>query len=151
MKYFLGLGSNMGDRLAYLRGAVESLGARGVKVVGCSSVYESDAVGGPEGQDKFLNAVIEVDSTLGPYEMLALCADLEAEAGRVRDERWGPRTLDVDILLWDGEPISDDLLEIPHPRMSERGFVMLPLAEIDPDRRVSPELATSAWIVGTLI
>lgn len=125
---FLGLGSNLGDRRAQLRAAVVSL--PGVRAV--SGVYETDPVGGPE-QGRFLNIVVEIDTDLDPHELLALCHRIESAAGRVRDVRWGPRTLDVDILWVDGVTVDDDDLQIPHPRMWERRFVLEPLAELAPD------------------
>ena len=126
---FLGLGSNLGDRQRYLDDAVAALPG----VVAASSVYETEPVGGPEGQGPFLNMVVELDTDLGPRELLALCERLEAAAERVRVERWGPRTLDVDILWVEGVTVREPDLEIPHPRMAERSFVMDPLAEIAPD------------------
>ncbi len=129
MRAFLGLGSNLGDRLAFLREAVESL----TGVVGVSSVYETDPVGGPGGQGAYLNLVVELDTTLSARELLGVCHRLESAANRVRQEHWGPRTLDVDILWTDGDPIDEPDLQIPHPRMLERRFVMAPLAELAPD------------------
>ncbi len=129
MRAFLGLGSNLGDRQAYLREAVGSLS----EVVAVSPIYETDPVGGPDGQGPYLNVVVEIDSDLSPRELLGVCHRLESAAGRVRQERWGPRTLDVDILWTDGEPIDEPDLQIPHPRMFERRFVMAPLADLAPD------------------
>jgi 2-amino-4-hydroxy-6-hydroxymethyldihydropteridine diphosphokinase len=119
--------------LETLQAAVDGLGAAdGVRVVVVSSVYETDPVGGPE-QPEFLNAVVEVDTSLAPHDVLALAQRLEADAHRVRTERWGPRTLDVDVLLVGDEQVHTPDLEIPHPRMWARGFVMAPLAELAPD------------------
>jgi 2-amino-4-hydroxy-6-hydroxymethyldihydropteridine diphosphokinase len=129
MRAFLGLGSNLGDRQAFLREAVESL----TGVVGVSSVYETDPVGGPGGQGAYLNLVVELDTDLSARELLGVCHRLESAANRVRHERWGPRTLDVDILWTDTDPTDEPDLQIPHPRMSERRFVMAPLAELAPD------------------
>jgi 2-amino-4-hydroxy-6-hydroxymethyldihydropteridine diphosphokinase len=129
VRVFLGLGSNLGDRQAYLRDAVASL----PEVVGVSPVYETDPVGGPEGQGPYLNLVVELDTALSPRELLGVCHRLESAAGRVREERWGPRTLDVDILWTDGDPVDEPDLQIPHPRMYERRFVMAPLADLAPD------------------
>ena len=129
MRAFLGLGSNLGDRQAYLRDAVASL----PEVVAVSPVYETDPVGGPEGQGPYLNLVVELDSALSPRELLGVCHRLESAAGRVRQERWGPRTLDVDILWTDGDPVDEPDLQVPHPRMFERRFVMAPLADLAPD------------------
>jgi 2-amino-4-hydroxy-6-hydroxymethyldihydropteridine diphosphokinase len=131
---FLGLGSNLGDRRGYLRDAIGTLGPMVRQV---SPVYETDPVGGPE-QDRYLNVVVEVATDLGPRELLAVCHRLESGANRVRDERWGPRTLDVDILLVDGVTVDEPDLQIPHPRWRERRFVLRPLADIAPDL-VDPE------------
>jgi 2-amino-4-hydroxy-6-hydroxymethyldihydropteridine diphosphokinase len=128
---YLGIGSNLGDRLAHLQGALDGLAATdGVTVVAVSGVYATDPVGGPE-QGEYLNAVVAVDTDLTAREMLGVAQRLEAEADRVRGERWGPRTLDVDVLLLGDEEVHEPDLEIPHPRMRERGFVMVPLAELD--------------------
>jgi len=129
VRAFLGLGSNLGDRQAYLHEAVESL----TGVVGVSSMYETDPVGGPRGQGAFLNVVVELDTDLTPRALLGVCHRLESAANRVRHERWGPRTLDVDILWIDQAPIDEPDLQVPHPRMGERRFVMAPLAELAPD------------------
>ena len=102
-------------------------------VVAVSPLYETDPVGGPE-QDLFLNIVVELQTTLSGHELLAVCREREAAAERVRVERWGPRTLDVDVLWIDGETVDDppELL-VPHPRMFARAFVMVPLADLAPD------------------
>ncbi len=128
----LGVGSNLGERLAYLQLAVDELAkADGVTVVGVSPVYETAPVGGPE-QPDYLNAVVAVDTTLTARELLRVAQGIEAEAERVRTVRWGPRTLDVDLLLVGDERIDDPDLVVPHPRMTERAFVMVPLADLDP-------------------
>jgi 2-amino-4-hydroxy-6-hydroxymethyldihydropteridine diphosphokinase len=130
---YLGLGSNLGDRLGTLQRAVEALGAQtSIRVRRSSRVYETDAVGGPE-QPDFLNAVIEVETTLDANELLRVCRDIEDRLGRIRAERWGPRTIDVDILTFDRESIDEEELTVPHPRMHERGFVLAPLMELEPD------------------
>ena len=129
MRAFLGLGSNLGDRWAYLREAVASL----PDVVALSPVYETSPVGGPEGQRPYLNCVVELDTELGPRELLAVARGLEAAAGRERGERWGPRTLDVDVLLVDDLSVDESDLVVPHPRMWERRFVLAPLADLAPD------------------
>ncbi len=129
---YLGIGSNLGDRLATLQAAVDGLGgASGVTVVAVSPVYATDPVGGPE-QGEFLNAVVALDTALTPRELLEVAHELEQEAHRVRTERWGPRTLDVDVLLVGAARVDDPDLEVPHPRMWERGFVMVPLLDLDP-------------------
>ena len=130
----LGLGSNLGDRLATLQRAVDLLAAHGVRAVASSRVWATAPQGGPDDQPEFLNAVIRVDpGPLGPDDVLSIIGAVEAELGRVRDERWGPRTVDIDVLLW-GDLVRDDpRLTIPHPRLHERAFVVLPLLDLDPD------------------
>jgi 2-amino-4-hydroxy-6-hydroxymethyldihydropteridine diphosphokinase len=130
---YLALGSNLGDRLAYLQLAVDSLAlASGVRVLAVSRVYETVPVGGPP-QDAFLNAVVAIETDLDPYALLHLAQEIEQRAARERAERWGPRTLDVDVLLIDGTRLETDDLTIPHPRMWERGFVLAPLRDVAPD------------------
>jgi 2-amino-4-hydroxy-6-hydroxymethyldihydropteridine diphosphokinase len=127
---FLGLGSNLGDRQALLATAVDRLVAVGL--VASSPLYETDPVGGPE-QDAFLNLVVELDTDLSPRQLLEVCRRLEAAAERVRVERWGPRTLDVDVLWVDGAAVDDPDLVVPHPRLWERRFVLAPLRDLAPD------------------
>jgi 2-amino-4-hydroxy-6-hydroxymethyldihydropteridine diphosphokinase len=130
---FLGLGSNLGDRLGTLQRAVDLLGAEpGIAVTGCSRVWETAPVGGPP-QPDFLNVVVRVETDLEPHELLDACLRVEASLGRVREVRWGPRSVDVDVLLIDGRTIDDLDLTVPHPRMHERAFVLMPLLELDPD------------------
>ena len=130
---FLGIGSNLGDRLATLQRAVELLAAQpNLKVIRSSRVYETIPVGGPS-QPDYLNAVIEVETTLSARDLLAACGRVEAALGRVRRERWGSRTIDIDILTFDDELIEEPDLIVPHPRMHERGFVLAPLLELDAD------------------
>ncbi len=151
---FLGLGSNLGDRLGNLRRAVELLGERGVRVLRSSRVYETDPVGGPE-QPDYLNAVVEVEAEGTARELLEACLSIEEEMGRVRAERWGPRTIDLDLLIFGDEEVDEPGLRIPHPRMHERAFVLAPLLELtaDPklpggrrvaDLRLGPELLLGA-------
>lgn len=133
VRCYLGLGANLGDRLGNLRRAVALLAAEpGIRLLRSSRVYETEPVGGPE-QPPYLNAVVEIATELGPRELLAACARIEAELGRVRAERWGPRTIDVDVLTYGRETIREPDLVVPHPRMHERGFVLVPLAELDRD------------------
>ncbi len=129
VRAYLGLGSNVGDRLAHLRRAVASL----PDVVAVSQVYETSPVGGPPGQGPYLNVVVALDTERGPRELLELGARLEAAAGRVRTVHHGPRTLDVDVLLVGDRTVAEPDLVVPHPRMWERRFVLAPLAELDPD------------------
>lgn len=124
----LGLGSNLGERLQYLRAAIESI----PDLVAVSSLYETDPIGGPE-QEPFLNCVAQLETDLSARQLLELCRSLEAAAERVRIERWGPRTLDVDVLFIDGETVDEPDLIVPHPRWRDRAFVMIPLGELAPD------------------
>jgi 2-amino-4-hydroxy-6-hydroxymethyldihydropteridine diphosphokinase len=136
VRAFLGLGSNMGDRLANLQHAVDLLAARdGIDVRASSRVYETDPVGGPP-QPEYLNAVIAVETSLDPYGLLGACRDAEDALGRERLERWGPRTVDVDILTFGDQDIDQPDLIVPHPRMHDRGFVLVPLLELDADPRL---------------
>jgi 2-amino-4-hydroxy-6-hydroxymethyldihydropteridine diphosphokinase len=127
---YLGLGSNLGDRLAHLQAAVDGLAATPrVRVVAVSHVYETTPVGGPE-QGDYLNAVVAVDTTLDAHELLGVAQGLEQQERRVRRERWGPRTLDVDVLLVGDVHVSEPDLVVPHPRLAERPFVLVPLADV---------------------
>jgi 2-amino-4-hydroxy-6-hydroxymethyldihydropteridine diphosphokinase len=133
MDAFLGLGSNVGDRLATLQHAVDLLAAvPRIDVRRTSRVWETDPVGGPP-QPDFFNLVAEIDTGLEPVELLEAANGVEATLGRTRDVRWGPRTIDIDILLIDRLTIHDDRLTVPHPRMLERAFVVMPLLELTPD------------------
>jgi 2-amino-4-hydroxy-6-hydroxymethyldihydropteridine diphosphokinase len=129
---FIGLGSNLGDRRAHLRAAVEQLEAAG-DVVAVSPLYETAPVGGPAGQDDYLNVVVELRTADTPRALLERGRALEAAAQRVRAERWGPRTLDADVLWVDGEEVDEADLTVPHPRLWERRFVLAPLADLAPD------------------
>lgn len=145
MRAYLALGSNLGDRLGNLRSAVDGLVVHpAIVVVAVSRVYETDPVGGPV-QDDYLNAVVVIDTDLAPVELLAVAQGLEEAAARVRGERWGPRTLDVDVLLYEGVESDDPTLTLPHPRMWERGFVLAPLHDVAPD--LVPEV-TAALAAG---
>jgi 2-amino-4-hydroxy-6-hydroxymethyldihydropteridine diphosphokinase len=125
---FLGLGSNLGERLMYLRDAIDAM----PDLASVSSLYETDPIGGPE-QGAYLNCVVELDTDLTPRELLELCRTLEGAAERTRLERWGPRTLDVDVVYVDGEVVNLPDLVVPHPRWRDRAFVMIPLGELAPD------------------
>lgn len=129
----LGLGSNLGDRLEMLRAAVEALADRGLGLVASSRVWETDPVGGPADQPPYLNAVVRVRTDRTPHQVLVAVREVEADLGRTREVRWGPRTIDVDVLLIDAVVLDDPDLTVPHPRMTERAFVVLPLLDIDPD------------------
>jgi len=128
VRVFLSLGSNLGDRMEHLRQGVESLPG----LVAVSRVYETAPVGGPE-QDAFLNIVAELDVDLDPYELLGLCHRIESAAQRVRDVRWGPRTLDVDIIWMDGVEMDTERLTVPHARWRSRRFVLAPMRDLAPD------------------
>ena len=128
MRTFLSLGSNLGDRRAHLRNAIDSL----PDVVAVSPLYETDPVGGPH-QGPYLNVVVELDTALEPMALLGLCHRIESAADRVRGERWGPRTLDVDIVWMEGVEMNDPILTIPHPHWRERRFVLAPLRDQAPD------------------
>lgn len=136
-RYAIGLGSNLGDRISHLRAADNGLSSLG-RVVARSSLYETVPVGGPE-QGPYLNAVVLVDSDLGPHQVLEACLKIEASRGRDRELHWGPRTLDMDIITSDGPPVSDEKLTIPHPLAADREFVLRPLREVWPDAPVSEE------------
>lgn len=141
---FVGLGSNLGPREKNITAALGALETtRDIEVVRVSSLYETDAVGGPPGQGRFLNAVAELSTTLSADRLLSVCQRIEDSLGRKRELRWGPRTIDLDILLFDEEIHSTAELTIPHPMMHERRFVLEPLVEIAPDV-VHPTLEHSA-------
>ena len=124
------LGSNLGDRGAYLRFGLDELGG----VVDQSQVFETDPVGGPSGQGAYLNLVAIVETGLDPFAFVRRCQRIEAAALRQRTVRWGPRTLDIDVLFYDDAAIASPDLTIPHPRYAERGFVLAPLFEVAPER-----------------
>ncbi|EWH22625.1 2-amino-4-hydroxy-6-hydroxymethyldihydropteridine diphosphokinase [Bacillus haynesii] len=130
---YIALGSNIGRREEYLKKAVSLLHHHpSVQVTDISSIYETDPVGYTD-QDLFLNMAAAVKTSLSPFELLDLTQRIEKELGRKRDIRWGPRTADLDILLYNRENIETEQLIVPHPRMHERLFVLIPLLEIYPD------------------
>ena len=129
---YLGLGSNLGDREKNIRSAVEQLNSNGVKVRKLSGIIETHPVGGPP-QGLFLNAVARAETAFSPQDLLKICLKIEAGLGRMRTIPSGPRTIDIDILLYDNFLINTPELVIPHPRMKEREFVMRPLREIAPN------------------
>ena len=129
MKIFLSLGSNVGDREGNLRSAIEHL-----RVLRASPIYETEPVDYTD-QPWFLNLVVEIETDLAPLELLAATSRIEQELGRVRTVAKGPRTIDIDILLYGDEVIDQPGLQIPHPRMAERRFVLAPLADLAPDLR----------------
>ena len=148
MRAYLGLGSNLGDREAHLRAAVASL----EEVVAVSGVYETEPLGGPGAQGPYLNAVVALETERSPRALLGECRRLEAAAGRVRAERWGARTLDVDVLLVGDLVVRGDDLVVPHPRLWVRRFVLAPLAELDPSLVPAGALdAAEGFVVRTTI
>lgn len=135
---YLGLGSNVGDRLAHLQFAVDGLAGRAGAVVGVSSVYETEPMGGPA-QPDYLNAVVVVESDLDARGLLDVAKALEREAGRdPHGERWGPRPLDIDVLMVGDTHVDEPDLVVPHPRIHQRGFVLAPLADVAPGVVVAP-------------
>ena len=138
---YLCLGGNLGDRMAALTEALRLLDATpGMRRIACSSVYETDPWAVAE-QPHFLNLVAAYETTLGPADLLAACQSVEATVGRTPSFRWGPRLIDVDILLYGDQVVSmaDPDLQIPHARMAQRAFALVPLAEIAPDTSVPPQ------------
>ncbi|MGP8163161.1 MAG: 2-amino-4-hydroxy-6-hydroxymethyldihydropteridine diphosphokinase [Acidimicrobiales bacterium] len=127
---YLGIGSNLGDRWSYLRSAVAGLADLDADIA-VSPIYETAPVGGPDGQGPYLNCVARIDTSLEPRELLRFARRLEDDASRVRRERWGSRTLDVDVLLYEGFTSDEPDLVVPHPRMFERAFVLAPLEDLD--------------------
>ena len=132
---YLGLGSNIGDRKQQLLKAIDLIGnIKGIKVTKQSSIYETAPIGYTD-QPNFLNLCLEIESELSPQQLLKHCLDIEQQLHRVREIRWGPRTLDIDILLYSDNIIETDNLSIPHPRMQERAFVLIPLNDIASDKK----------------
>jgi 2-amino-4-hydroxy-6-hydroxymethyldihydropteridine diphosphokinase len=138
MRYFLGLGSNLGDPRKNLVRARRHLAGNGLKIRKASSLYLTEPVGFP-GQPWFLNQVVQVETGLSPWELLGLVKLVETKMGRTPGPRNGPRVIDIDILLADGTVVDTSALSVPHPRLAERNFALVPLAEIAP-RAVHPGL-----------
>jgi 2-amino-4-hydroxy-6-hydroxymethyldihydropteridine diphosphokinase len=137
LRGYLGLGSNVGDRLANLRAAVDELRARGVEVLAESSLYETAPQGEILDQPDFLNAAIEIETELGPEELLDVCKDVERALGREQGKpRHSPRLIDVDLLLLDDLEYSSERLTLPHAEVTSRRFVLEPLLELDPDMKL---------------
>jgi 2-amino-4-hydroxy-6-hydroxymethyldihydropteridine diphosphokinase len=138
---WLGLGGNLGDPQNAMASALQAIDADPrTNVVTVSSVYRTPPWGKTD-QPDFLNAVAGIETGLSPRELLDLCLNAEKGLKRVRAERWGPRTIDIDILLFDDRTIEEPGLEVPHPRMTQRAFVLLPLAEIAPDLKIGAKTA----------
>jgi 2-amino-4-hydroxy-6-hydroxymethyldihydropteridine diphosphokinase len=131
---YIGIGSNVGDRTAFVRRAVGELASHpAIEVEATSSLYETSPIGGPP-QRSFINVVVRIATDLDARNLLESCQSVERRLGREPSEiRWGPRVVDLDILLYDQDKIGETDLEVPHPRMRERRFVLIPLLEIDPD------------------
>jgi 2-amino-4-hydroxy-6-hydroxymethyldihydropteridine diphosphokinase len=135
---WIGLGSNLGDRRGTLETAIRALReVPGVIVQRVSSFLETEPVGGPAGQGMYLNAAAALETTLDPFELLRVLQQIEAQLGRVRTIRWGARSLDLDLLLFEDSIIDTPELSVPHPRLASRRFVLEPLAELAP-RAVEP-------------
>jgi 2-amino-4-hydroxy-6-hydroxymethyldihydropteridine diphosphokinase len=148
--FFLSLGSNLGERERYLQQALHHLhGHPQITLTQYSSIYESDPVGNID-QDLFLNMVVHGETTLIPEGLLELTQSIEWDLGRIRDVHWGPRTIDIDILLYNNKRMVTEALVIPHPRMTERAFVLLPLAEIAPNCTIPEEGKTIQELVDTV-
>ncbi|MCJ7843011.1 2-amino-4-hydroxy-6-hydroxymethyldihydropteridine diphosphokinase [Lederbergia sp. NSJ-179] len=128
---FISLGSNIGNRLGYLKQAIQKLrNCQEINIDKLSSIYETDPVGYTE-QNQFLNMAIKITTSFPPLDLLTRCLEIEREIGRIREFKWGPRVIDLDILLYNEENVKMEDLQIPHPRMNERAFVLIPLLEID--------------------
>lgn len=132
MKAYLSLGSNLGDRNANLQGAMKELEETGVQIAAVSQIYVTEPWGGVE-QPEFWNLAVEIETTLDPLELLKICQDIELSLGRERSIHWGPRTIDIDILLYDNRVSNTPELTLPHPHMEKRAFVLSPLREIAPE------------------
>jgi len=133
---YIGLGANLGEREATLRAAVARLRSHPhIQVTAESALVETEPVGGPPGQPPFLNGAAEVETDLTPHALLEVLKDIERALGRRPRERWGPREVDLDLLLFGDRVVKTERLTVPHPRLSERRFVLGPLAEIAPDAR----------------
>ena len=147
---FVGLGSNLGDQQGLIAAAVQLLGSEeGIEVVAVSTLRETDPVG-YEDQPRFLNGVAELDTELPPGELLGRLLEIERRLGRVRGEgpRFGPRTIDLDLLLVDGVILDEQGLTLPHPRLHERRFVLEPLAELDPALEIPGRGPVQALLAG---
>jgi 2-amino-4-hydroxy-6-hydroxymethyldihydropteridine diphosphokinase len=141
---YLGLGSNVGDREGHLRAALRLLREHGVEVEATSALYETEPVGDILDQPDFLNAVVRVSTNLEPEALLDLCKAIEVEQGRMMGApRHGPRPLDVDLLLVGDLELSTDRLTLPHPELTSRRFVLVPLLELDPDSALPDETLLS--------
>lgn len=144
MRAYLGIGSNIGDMAAMLDRAVAGLGATpGIRVVARSADYRTPPWGKTD-QPWFLNGAVAVDTDLDPHGLLDACLAVEHALGRIREERWGPRVIDIDVLAYEGAAVDDDRLVLPHRHVRERAFVLVPLAEIAPDLVIGGERVIDA-------
>ncbi len=131
---FLGFGGNMGDTEDLFRQARQQLANHPqIRVKGGSPLYQTPAIGGPSGQPDYINAVLAIETSLSEFALLTFCQQLEQDGGRVRTVRWGPRTLDIDLLLFADHVCASEILTLPHPRLHQRHFVLLPLCDLAPD------------------
>jgi 2-amino-4-hydroxy-6-hydroxymethyldihydropteridine diphosphokinase len=134
---YIALGSNLGDRLEHLQAGAQLLEAhQGIRITGKSRIFETEPVGGPDNQGAYLNAVVRLESRFSARNLLNILLEVEHLRGRVRSERWGPRTLDLDLLIHGLETIDEPGLIVPHPRLHERAFVLEPLADLAPDLEI---------------
>jgi 2-amino-4-hydroxy-6-hydroxymethyldihydropteridine diphosphokinase len=145
----LGLGSNLGDKRGNIANALSALHAGGARILTRSGDYRTEPWG-PVAQDWFVNACAVAETDLAPDDLLALCLRVERELGRIRETRWGPRVIDIDLLTYDNLAVNTPSLTLPHPYLAERAFVLVPLAEIAPDLKlgqttVADTLATLNW------
>ncbi|WP_454286703.1 2-amino-4-hydroxy-6-hydroxymethyldihydropteridine diphosphokinase [Rhizobium arsenicireducens] len=144
----LGLGGNIGDPVAAMALALRRLDARAdCRVTAVSRLYRTPPWGKIDQAD-FYNACATIETTLSPLRLLEACLEIERDMKRIRTERWGPRTIDIDVLTFDGLEIAEDALTVPHPRMTERAFVLMPLADIAGDLKVKGR-AVSDWLAAT--
>ena len=130
---YIGLGSNMNSPIKQIKSAIKSIEEiASTEITDVSSLYKSKPVG-PQNQDDYINAVVKIETELMPYQLLECVQEIEKQHGRIRGERWGPRVIDLDILMYGNEIMIDQKLTIPHPEIHNRSFVLVPLAEIDSD------------------
>lgn len=146
MKVFLGLGSNLGDRAYYLREGISALEGPTIKVVATSGIYETEPWGVID-QPLYWNQVIEIETTLEPLDLLHVCQEIEQRLGRERKVHWGPRTIDIDLLIYDNRVSDIEELRLPHPYLEERAFVIAPLREIAP-KLILPSGRSITEVVG---
>jgi 2-amino-4-hydroxy-6-hydroxymethyldihydropteridine diphosphokinase len=144
---YIGIGSNVGERSSFCRRAVSALDdTPEIRVTAASGLYETEPVGGPP-QRSFINLVARIETSLGPRTLLGVCKEIERMLGREpSDIRWGPRVVDLDVLTFGDEKINDEDLEVPHPRMLQRKFVLVPLLEIEPEASDPWGARYSDWI-----